>query len=163
MATTITTLNSGFTLPAALTLNVLDVSAFALVDTKILADGVSRESVYQLLTGNDEFPMSFRVGVYRNPKANGGIGNTNVSVKLMNYAEKADIDDVVWTEAETWTLSKGAPGSTPFYDTDVDIESIGALLSIFLNVVAGVVTTTNLDEFKVGVTNRVTEHANSAA
>lgn len=163
MATTTVSVNSDFTLPIEVPVKVLDVTKFALVDTKVSDDGLNRESVYQLMAGNTEFPLSFRVGHYKNPKANGGVGATNISVKFVSYAEKTDVDDVIWTLPETWTLAKSAPGGNPFYDTDVDLELIGSMLSIIFSVGSGLFTLANVNELKFGVTNRVLEHANTAA
>lgn len=164
MTTTTSSLNKGLsTTPIATTVEALDVTKFALVDTKILPDGFGRESVYQLMSGNDEYPMTVRIGVYKNAKANGGVGSTNVSVKVLNSAQKVDVDDVIWTEQESWVLAKSAPGNSPFYDPEADEEMVGLLFTIFFNLISGVVTTTNLDELKFAVTNRILEHANTAA
>jgi len=161
--TTTVSLNSAFTLPVSITVNAIDITAFALVDTKVLDDGVSRESIYQLMSGDEEYPLIMRVGVYKNAKSNDGAGQTNVSIKIASFAQKADVDDIIWTNPEVWTLSKSAPGGNPFYDTDVDEEMVGALFTAYHHVSADVVQTTNLDELKFGVTNRILEHANSAA
>lgn len=161
MATTTTTLNKGFTIAGPADLPMLDVNDFALVDTVTTEN--SREAIYQLMAGDQEYPCSLRVGHYKNVKGNGGKGMTNVSAKLTNFAQKADEDDVVWTLPESWVLAKSAPGGAAFYDVEADIESIGALVSVFLHQLAGSITNTNIDELKFAVVNRILEHANTAA
>lgn len=163
MATTTSSLNDGFTSNIAVQIPALDVTKFALVDTKVLDDGASRESVYQYMGGTEEYPLSIRVGVYKNAKANGGVGSTNVSIKIASFAQKADLDDVIWTHPETWTLAKSAPGGNPFYDVAADKEMIGSLFSMIFNINAGALDTGNVDELKFGVTNRILQHGNTAA
>lgn len=163
MTITTVSLNQGDNIDVAFTLPLTDVAAFALIDTKVSEDGNSRESVYQKISGNEEYPYFMRVGVYKNPKANNGIGSTNVSVKITNNVQKADVDSLIWVLPETWTLAKSAPGGSAFPDSDADVEMIGTLVSTYLNVASGVITTANIDELKFGITNRILEHANSAA
>lgn len=161
MSTTVT-LNKTFTIAGPADLPMLDVSAFAHVDTNTTE--TSREAIYQLMEGDQEFPCTLRVGHYKNAKANGGKGQTNISAKLTNFAQKADDDgDVVWTLPESWVLAKSAPGGAAFYDVAADIESIGALVSVYLHQVAGEIQNTNIDELKFAVVNRILAHANTAA
>lgn len=162
-STTISPLNTGYTAEAEVVLPALDVEAFALVDFKASEDGLSKEAVYQLLQGSVESPLYIRVGHYKNLKANGGIGSTNMSVKLTTASQKADVDDVIWTSPEVYTLAKSSPGAAAFTNFDHDKEAIGAIVSVMFNVVAGVVTANNMNEMNFGVVNRVLEHANTPA
>lgn len=162
MAVTITTVNTGFSTGVAVTaLPAIDTSLFALVDSTSSADGLSRESTYQYLGGSEEFPLSIRTGVYRNPKANNGVGSTNVSLKIANYAQKADVDDIIWTLPETWTLAKSMPGNQAFPDYTDDLEMIGTILSALFPVVSGSFTDDAISEVKFGVTNGLLGHQSS--
>lgn len=162
MSTTTTSVNDTYTTAISTTVQALDVTKFALVDSKESDDGLTREAVYQLKSGDVEAPLHIRVGVYKNPKAHDGVGSTNVSVKLVSAARKVDVDDVIWTLPEIWTLAKSAPGSNPFYDTDSDREAAGAIWSMFFNIDAGVPGDDNLDELRFAIPNQMLNNANTA-
>jgi len=74
-----------------------------------------------------------------------------------------DVDDVIWTKPEVWTLAKSAPGGNPFYDVACDLEMVGTLFSAIHHITAGVTDTANIDELKFSVPNRLLEHANTSA
>jgi hypothetical protein len=161
--TTTTILNTGDSQTVDVAeLLVPDKGNFALIDTISKDDG-SREAIYQKISGSEEYPMTVRVGYYRNAKANGGVGGVNLSVKIVTYAEKVDIDDVIWTLPAAITLAMSMPGGTPIPDQEDIIELIGNALGWLLPVDTGAISSAALDELKFGVVNGLLAHANSAS
>lgn len=66
----------------ALNVSPIDVTDWTLLDTKLSDDGLVRESFYQNIVQSAAYTNTLRVGIYRNPKALGGYGQTNYSVKF---------------------------------------------------------------------------------
>lgn len=66
-----------------LTPRVFDLTKFHLVDT--VTKGLDREFLYQYIGNDKDHPMTVRVGIYKNPAANGGLGQTNISTKISTY------------------------------------------------------------------------------
>lgn len=140
---------------------IQDKTDYVLVDT-VSVEG-KREATFQKVAGDQEFPLSIRIGHYPTAKANNGIGQTNISIKLSTYVQKVDGTEVVYTLPFTATLALSAPGMSGIPDNDDVKAAIAALFSFVLPVVAGAVSTTALDELKYGVVGNLLTHVDSAA
>lgn len=137
-------------------------SSFALVDTVDDKNG-SREAVYQKTAGDEEYPMTVRVGHYVNGKANDGVGQTNMSVKISTFVQKSDTDDVIYTLPGTVTIAMSMPGQSGIPDTADITEILGNAMSYLLPVVSGAIATSALDELKFGVVTGIMDHADSGS
>ena len=163
MATTLSLLNLSDTNSVAITaIETATKANFAVVDTVVKENG-SRETLYQKVVGDEEYPMTVRVGYYKNLTQNGGIGRTSISVKLETFLQKADADDVIWTLPASTVLAINMPGGSGVPSTTDVTELIGNTLSWLLPVSASVITSDALDELKFGITNGLLAYENSTA
>lgn len=122
------------------------------------------ETTYRKVTGNEEFPMSVRVGHYRNPGANDGIGQTNMSVKVQSFVQELDSDsNVVYTLPGHVVIATSMPGRSGVPDEDDLVELVGNALSWLIPIISGAVSQDALDELKFGVTTRMTDHVCSGS
>lgn len=164
MSTTTTILNADCVIPmASVDTQALDVTKFALIDQTVSPDGNTREAVYQMIEGTEEYPLSIRIGSYKTPKANGNIGGSNTSIKLTTYAQKADADDVLWTLPMTVTLAVSAPGGNPMPDPVNLIGLLDAVLTAYVPFVAGNQSQVITDELKFAIVNRALTHGSTAS
>ena len=163
MTVSTTLLNTGSSVAIApTTLAAVDKADFALADSISKEDG-TREAIYQNVAGSAEYPMTVRVGFYKNAKANDGLGSTSVSVKISSFVQKTDVDDVIWTHPAHFTLAFVMPGGTLVPDASDVQEMLGHLFSWLIPHTANVPGTEALDELKYGVTAGLLSHANTAA
>lgn len=126
-------------------------AAFKLIDTKV--DGDNREAVMQRMSGEDEYPMTVRIGRYVNTKSNDGVGQTNTSIKLSTFVQKTDTDDVIWTLPANATLAFSMPGTSGIPDAGQVRELLMNLISFILPVVGGAAGEAVLEELRFGVVN----------
>lgn len=135
-----------------------DPAKFALIDQVVSPDGATREAVYQMTEGDEEFPLVVRIGYYRNAKGNGGVGSTNISVKLSTYAQKTNDGVVNYTLPYTLTLATSAPGASALPDYASLVGLLTAIFTVFIPYDAGSPDTTMLDELKFGIVNGFLGH-----
>lgn len=162
MATTIDFLN-----PVGVTTN--DITAFPcfpkdkliVIDTLTKEETGTREVVYQLTEGSDEYPLTVRVGRYVNAKANNNVGKTNVSLKLTDFAQKAVDGEIMWTLPTDLTIAWGVPGISGVIDKADLIKRLAAAFTLLVPVVAGVLTDAAMTEIGFGVLSKLNEHADS--
>jgi len=108
----------------------LNPAHFVEQDTSITEkDGV--ETVYQYAFGDVLDAPSLRIGVYPNPKANMGRGQTNTSVKLTIPVQLQDeeTDAVMLRDPATFTLAWSLPGTAATYDHPIMLALIFTLVS----------------------------------
>jgi len=164
MSTTITLLNLGDSNDVDVTVfSAAPKTDFKVIDTVTDPAKGSREAEYQKVTGDEEYPMTMRVGRYVNARAEDGIGRTNTSLKLSTFVQKTDVDDVIWTLPGWVTIAISMPGTSGIPDTAAVIELITNAFSWLVPVDAGVLSADALDEVKFGVVNGLTEHADSSS
>lgn len=80
-----------------------DPTKWSLVDVQVLANG-GRESVYQRVDGEPDYPATCRVGFYPN-KA----GGSNVSVKISTFGKVVHDDATIEFKPLTATLASTVP------------------------------------------------------
>jgi hypothetical protein len=159
---TITILNLGDSLDVDLaSLLAADKTTFKVIDTVALEN--KRESVYQKITGDQEYPSTVRAGHYINAEANDGVGQTNVSVKVSTFVQKTDIDDVIWTLPGNVTIAWSMPGKSGVPDATQLVEMLNNAISWVIPVVAGVASESALDELQFGVVNGLAAHADTGS
>jgi hypothetical protein len=141
-------------------LAVASKASFVAVDTKI--NGASRETVYQKISGSEEYPMVVRVGFYPNPAANGGIGKTSISLKVNTFVEKVVSAATVWTLPGDVVLAINMPGTT-LPDSDDVIVLVQNALSWLLPLVDGDFSVAAIDELRDGVTLGLLGHVDTGA
>lgn len=158
ITTTILNLGDGTAVDVA-ALDAPTKSDYVLVDS--VSETGKRESVYQKVTGSEDYPLNVRVGHYVNSKANDGEGQTNISVKISSYVEKADTDDVLYDLPCSATLAWSMPGLSGVPDASGVKELISHLFHWVQPVTLGVIQTDALDELKFGVTGNLMSHADT--
>lgn len=163
--TTLAILNTGNSVDVDIAvIKAADRGDYAIISPAPSQDDDTREAVFQKVVGNAEYPLSVRIGWYKNPKANDGIGSTNVSVKVSSYLQKLDDDnDVLWTKPCSVTLATNMPGLTAVPDTDDVMELVGNAVTWLLPVQSGAIVTDVLEEVKFGVVGNLLAHAISAS
>lgn len=162
--TTYTLLNNSDTVPVnVLGFGAAPKEAFKVIDTIVDRQKGSREAEYQKVTGDEEYPMALRVGHYVNDSAEGGVGRTNVSLKLSTFLQKADEDDVIFTLPAWVTIAISMPGKSGIPDVDGTISLLTSAMSWILPIIAGEISPAALDEIKYGVVNGLAAHEDSSA
>jgi hypothetical protein len=162
MATTTSFLNLGDSVSVDIVaFDAPPKASFKVIDT--VAEEGKREALYQKVSGNEEYPMTVRAGYYLNKKSNDNIGQTNVSVKLSTFVQKADTDDIIWTLPCSATLALSVPGTNAVPDGEAVIEMLNNLHAWIVPVVTGALSEVALDELKFGVVGALAEHADSAS
>jgi hypothetical protein len=136
------------------------MAQYALVDTKLLDPG--RESLYQKVGGNEEYPLTVRVGHYPK-KGSDGVGQVNISVKISTFVET--VDDVSGETLRvlpcSMTLAWSVPGTSGVPD-EADLMALICMpLTWVLPVASGAFTGDALDELKFGVVNQLVAHQSS--
>jgi hypothetical protein len=127
------------------------------VDTTSKPNG-DREATYQLVSGNDVYPLSARVGAYP-PKSGSALYNTSVRVNTFVLDDAGDEDAY---DGCFVTIASGMPhGFVP--DKAGMKKLLQHALSLFLPVVLGEVALDSLDELAFGVVSLVAEHADTAS
>jgi len=87
------------------------VAGFVIVDTKESPDGLTRETVLQKLGNPPDEPVTVRIGIYKNPKANDGRGQTNYSIKGIGIGRWVDADEnPIVDDPLTGTIAFSVPG-----------------------------------------------------
>lgn len=118
-------------------------------------EGLDRESVYQLTTGDIDYPLQVRVGVYRKPDADNGIGRTNISVAITTMANEVDdtTGEILWEGEVRATLATSIPSVSGVVDVDDYIDLISNLYTMFFDGVDGSnnPNTNVVDKFKYGI------------
>jgi hypothetical protein len=164
MTTTYTILNLGDSVDVDITsFSAPPKSSFKVVGQSPPDETDRREALYQKVTGDEEYPMTVRAGVYANKKANDGIGQTNVSVKITTYLRKEDDDDVLWTLPLPVTIAFNVPGTRVVPDGSDVIDLLNQAHAWMVPVVTGVLSELALDELKFGVVGGLAEHADSSS
>lgn len=135
-----------------------DKANFVLIDTVLSAAG--REAVYQKVTGDEEHPMTVRIGHYPNIKGNGGVGQTNISVKVQTFVIKEE-EDLNWVLPCSITLASSMPGMSGVPNSADYVKFVQNVASWLLTATAGVITTDAADELKYGVVNNMAAHTDS--
>lgn len=161
--TTITTLN----LTDAVTVDVTEIS---ILDKTTLKAGSTTddkkgglETEYRKVTGDEEYPLTARVGRYINAKANGGVGQTNVSLRVSTFLQKEDVDDVIWTLPGGVTVAFFMPGTSGFPDVDGAKILLASAFSLLVPIIAGELSDDAMDEIKYGVLNVLDAHVDSGS
>lgn len=121
------------------------------------------EAIYRKTSGDDEFPMTARFGRYINRKANDGIGKTNCSFKLSTFAQKTDVDDVIWTLPEDVIISWNAPGVSGAPDPAGLVKMLQWAMSFVVPVIEAAASSVAIDEIKFGVVDNLHKHADSGS
>jgi hypothetical protein len=125
---------------------------FVLVDTKV--DGVNREALFQKVTGDEDSPMTVRVGFYPNDKAEAGYGRTNLSIKIQSYVCETDSEDEEVSNLPcTATLATSMPGKSGVPNSSDMLKLLGNLFTWMVPVVSGAIDDGALDRLKFGVVN----------
>lgn len=163
MTVTVSILNLGNSVPVDVaTLKAADTTLLVPVDTSTNGKG-ERETLYQQSTGDKEFPLTARVGVYPNALADNGIGRTNFSTRVASFLQKVDDGDVEWTKPCHITIAGSMPGMTAIPDNDDVEEMLSLAFSLVLPVIAGIISQAALDDLSFGITTNVAAHPNSAS
>lgn len=125
----------------------LNKTEFTLVDTGVKGNG--REALYQQITGDPQYPLSIREGVYPNPT-----GLNGVSTRINLWVKKT-VDGVV-TEVKpgNFVLSSNLPyGLVPTVAQWADIVYALAVWNAPPNEVSGVPVTALVGRKAFGVVN----------
>lgn len=136
------------------TLDIVSLSAVDkadLVCVPVTGNGLSSEAIYKKVTGRSDAPLSIRVGLYPNPTANGGIGQTNTSIKVRSYVENVEDSETIWTKPGDVTLAWTMPGNTSAPDKAGLKAMIATAFTMALTLVSGEITDTNLDLLSFGI------------
>jgi hypothetical protein len=136
-------------------IKVAAAGSFARVSSVDLPE--KREAVYQRTVGDEEKPMTIRLGWYPNPKANGGIGQTNFSMKISTMVENDDAETgfvLPGTLTVAWSMPglSGVPNSANLKDL------LGHAYTWLVPDAAGSPITDVLEEIKFGVVTELLEH-----
>lgn len=159
---TLTILNTGDSVDVDVASMLVPSKAdYAIVDT--VANGETRECTYQKVVGDSEYPMSVRVGYYKKPTTNEGIGSVNLSIKISTFVQKTEGTDIIWTKPASATLALAMPGGTGVPDIADVKELIGNLFAWALPVQAGIVVDSGLEELEFGVVNGLLAYENTAS
>lgn len=160
MTVTTTILNLGDSVTVDITaFDAPPKTDYVVVDT--VSEPGKRESLYQKTSGDEEYPQTVRVGHYANSKANDGVGQTNISVKISTFVQKVDGTDIVWTLPATATLAMSMPGNSGVPDTSGVVETLNNLFAWVLPIASASISTDALDELKFGVTGNLAAHVDS--
>lgn len=148
---------------AVVALLVADKAKFNVVSQKEPKDG-SFEVTYRKSDGDDDYPMTLRVGIYKNDAKSGMPAYTNISAKLTTYVEETDSSgDRIWIAPcyQTFASSMPVPSGVP----DVaDYKAMAQnLISWILPLVSGVVSDLAIDELRFGVATGLASHIDTAA
>jgi len=144
-------------------LKAVDKTDFVLVDTQIVAND-GREAIYQKVAGDEEHPLTVRIGWYPSPKGNSGFGLTNISIKISTFLKSAETDGTVnWIYPVTATLATQAPGLSGLPAEASMRTLVENLFSWMIPVQTGVLTSLALDQLKFGVVNGMIALTNSAS
>jgi hypothetical protein len=110
-----------------------------LVDSFESPSKLDRESTYQLATGDENYPLTVRVGIYLKPDANNGIGAKNISVAIHTVADEVDdtTEEVLWKLPVKATLAISLPGVSGLVDTADFIDLVSNLYTMFFSGVDG--------------------------
>jgi small ligand-binding sensory domain FIST len=115
--------------------------------------GNGTETEYILATGDVDFPMRARLGIY--PKS-GGVGRVNVSLRVTTYLQATDAEDaVVWTEELPLVISWTMPGlsGAPVASEMLTLLNFG--YSLLTQLVAGAVGVGPLTQLGFGITTGI--------
>lgn len=112
---------------------------WVVVDTKESDDKLSRETVYQQVSPVVSPPPTMRIGIYKNPKALGGFGQTNYSVKLMGSMIITDASGASIVHPLPITKAWSIPGVDGIPATTSGTQTVAAL-AIAHNVIDSVTT-----------------------
>lgn len=123
------------------------------IDSTIAANGLNREVVYQKVSGDAEYSLSVRIGHYRNPQANGGRGQTNISVKVTTFVEELDAEDArLHVDPCSMTIASTMPGMSGVPDVSDYLVLLQNAFSILVqSATAGAADTDAVDKLKFGV------------
>jgi len=126
--------------------------------------GEAREALLQKTAGDKDFPSTTRVGWYPNRAANGGVGQTNISVKTRTFVQETDAEgNVVWTLPLTVTTAISAPGNSGIPDSEDMLELIMNNASWLIQVIAGVADDAALEQLEFGVVNGLQDLTDTAS
>lgn len=136
---------------------MIDQDDLVLVGSSISADGLDREAVYQLASGDEDYPMALRIAIYRKPSANGGMGENVLNVKLMTTATEVDDSsgDTITEGRAIVSLTVTLPGDNPVFDGAQFRAFVGHMYSLMYTAVDGsnIPDSVVTDKFKFGVAN----------
>lgn len=118
------------------------------------ADGLDAVSNYVLASGDEDFPLTAQIGVYRKPTALNGRGQVVTTFGIKTYANEVDdtSGEELWNEPVTATITVRMPGSSPTLDTADFMSLVFNLASMIYAGVDGTnnPTTTVVDKIKYG-------------
>jgi hypothetical protein len=143
------------------TLRCAPKTDFVVINTDEPKTG-AREATYQRKTGDKEYPMTARQGIYVKPDANDGVGQTNASLKIGTFVQKTDPDDdVLWTLPLTVTIAISGPGTSAVAVNDGVQELLEYAFSMLVNTDTGVLSDDALSELAFGIVNGLCAHVDS--
>jgi len=138
---------------AAANWNHADKATYVLVDTTALPSG-AREAVYQKTDGDSEHPMSERLGVYPNAKANDGFGKVNTSSRMTSYLEILDtVTGIASYYPCACVIAFEFPGNSPIPNVADAMAMLQNNASFLLPLVAGEFASDVLEQLQFGVVN----------
>lgn len=134
--------------------NFADKANYVVASRPLVQANGTRETIYQKLDGDPDWPLSVRIGVYPAPRANDGIGKVNASTKLSTFVEFLDTQTNVTSYFPcNMTLAWEMPGNSCIPDSTMMLHMIQNLVSFMLPLVAGEFDATVLDEMLYGITD----------
>jgi hypothetical protein len=149
----------------SVTLPIIDPADWRFSDQKTDKAKGANEGFYRLTAAGASvaYPTDIRTGIYINPAANGGVGQVNVSVRLQEYSQVDRADSTSVILPGSWVLSKTQPGLEPFPDKEADFRAIGILIGSLIHFVAGVPSSTHMDDLQFGIMSALLTHEQAEA
>jgi hypothetical protein len=137
--TAVRTIQNVTVTPVTTEVPTLSYSDLVLIDDKVSDDSMQRHAIYQIAAGDADYPATLRFSIYRKPLANGGLGETTLTVKWDGYATSIDDtdDEVFVAERCTASFTFSVPGNNPVFDEAQLLALAGNLYSALFTGVDG--------------------------
>jgi hypothetical protein len=129
----------------------------SIVSSKTSDDGLTRETLYQLASGDESRPMTVRVSCYRKPAANGGQGESVYTAKIAGYATEVDDTSGAYLVDGPFSgqITMKVPVQGGVFDEALFLRLLGNMYTIGFDAVDGsnIPTTAVVDKLKFAVTS----------
>jgi hypothetical protein len=143
-----------------------DKTNYVLVDQRTNDKDTVREAIYQSKSSDQAYPKTARVGFYKSPQANDGVGSKSISIRLETYVQKTDASsDEIWTKPLSCVLSTNSPGELAVPDKSAWQALVMEAASFMIQIASGAVATSNdpSDDLALGIVTTATEYENTGA